>query len=88
MGLTSVQQKTKQTQPVPQQLCVFMVSSVIMILMMMMMMIMMMMITTTMMTLIIEDEEEKKGEKKLRHKNELVNPWAIVTEKRNSAKKI
>ena len=48
----------------------------------------MMMITTTMMTLIIEDEEEKKGEKKLRQKNELVNPWAIVTEKRNSAKKI
>ena len=87
MGLTSVQQKTKQTQPVPQQLCVFMVSF-IMILMMMMMMIMMMMITTTMMTLIIEDEEEKKGEKKLRQKNELVNPWAIVTEKRNSAKKI
>ena len=28
MGLTSVQQNTKQTQPVPQQVCVFMVSSV------------------------------------------------------------
>ena len=36
----------------------------------------------------VEDEEEKKGEKKLRQKHELVNPWAIVTEKRNSAKKI
>ena len=36
----------------------------------------------------VEDEEEKKGEKKLRQKNELVNPWAIATEKRNSAKRI
>ena len=36
----------------------------------------------------VENEEEKKGEKKLRQKNELVNPWAIATEKRNSAKKI
>ena len=36
----------------------------------------------------VEDEEEKQGEKKLRQKNELVNPWAIATEKRNSAKRI
>ena len=28
----------------------------------------------------VEDEEEKQGEKKLRQKNELVNPWAIVTD--------
>ena len=36
----------------------------------------------------VEDEEEKKGEKKLRQKNELVSPWAIATEKRNSVKRI
>ena len=36
----------------------------------------------------VEDEEEKQGEKKLRQENELVNPWAIATEKRNSAKRI
>ena len=36
----------------------------------------------------VEDEGEKQGEKKIKTENELVNPWAMETKKRNSAKRI
>ena len=36
----------------------------------------------------VEDQGEKKGREEIETENELVNPWAIATEKRNSAKRM
>ena len=36
----------------------------------------------------VEDEGEKKGRGEIETENELVNSWAMATEKRNSAKRM